>query len=370
MNTTTAVPALVELRAQLEARTNEFANALPSHIKPEHFQRVTLTAISLNPKLLNVDRRSLFNELMRCAQDGLIPDGRQAVLVIYKDRERGTIAKYQQMIAGVRMLVQQSGEVTRFEQTVVYANDEFSYRLGDRPHISHKPAIDNRGDPIIVYSIAEFRDGGALSREVMTVEEIEKARAVSRSKDDGPWVQWWGEMARKTVAKRHAKVLPMSNDARAALARDDEADGLLSILPSARAPARTRPRLTQQLDAISAPNDDGAEQPRRRRGRPSKHDGEDATEATTDAAPPSDEPPAESASQLPDDEQLDLIDGDTIEAEGPGGDGWPGPDIKPSPDYERGRKDRQQGRAACLDRAIRDTPARFKEWTRGFEAAG
>jgi hypothetical protein len=200
---------------------------------------------------------------------------------------------------------------------------------------------------------------------VMTVEEIEKTRAVSRSKDDGPWVQWWGEMARKTVAKRHAKVLPMSNDARAALARDDEADGLLPILPSARVPARTRPRLTQQFDAISAPNQTGAEQPRRRRGRPSKPTEDNATEPPpTDAAPPpGDEPPADSAGQELPDDQLDLID---EAVEGPAEDGWPGP--KPSPDFERGRKDREAGRAACLDGDIRKSPARFKEWTRGFEA--
>ena len=100
-------------------RVSEFAEALPSHIKPEHFQRATLTALQQNPKLIEVDRRSLFNALKRCAQDGLIPDGREAVLVIYKDRERGSIAQYQPMVAGIRKLVLQSGEITRFEQAVI-----------------------------------------------------------------------------------------------------------------------------------------------------------------------------------------------------------------------------------------------------------
>ena len=126
-----------------------------------------MTALQQNPKLIEVDRRSLFNALKRCAQDGLIPDGREAVLVIYKDRERGSIAQYQPMVAGIRKLVLQSGEITRFEQAVICEGDEWAYELGDTPHIKHKPALDNRGKPILVYSVAQFRDG-TLSRDVMT----------------------------------------------------------------------------------------------------------------------------------------------------------------------------------------------------------
>jgi recombination protein RecT len=37
----------------------------------------------------------------------------------------------------------------------------------------------------------------------------------------GPWVDWFGEMARKTVLRRHSKVLPMSGDLIDTFERDD-----------------------------------------------------------------------------------------------------------------------------------------------------
>jgi hypothetical protein len=46
----------------------------------------------------------------------------------------------------------------------------------------------------------------------MSLEEIEKVRKVSRAASNGPWVAWWGEMARKTVMRRLSKRLPMSTD--------------------------------------------------------------------------------------------------------------------------------------------------------------
>jgi hypothetical protein len=50
---------LVRFRSQLEQRTNEFKMALPSHIKPDQFQRTIVTAVQADPELLNADRQSL-----------------------------------------------------------------------------------------------------------------------------------------------------------------------------------------------------------------------------------------------------------------------------------------------------------------------
>jgi recombination protein RecT len=338
-----------DFQEQLIARAPQIANALPSHIRPEYFQRATLTALAQNPKLLDADRRSLWNALMRCAQDGLIPDGRQAALVIFKDQ-----AQYMQMVQGVRLLVQQSGKVTRFEQVVVHQNDEFNYELGDQPHIHHIPALQDRGPPVLVYSIAQYNDG-TLSRDVMTAEEVEKVRAVSRAKDSGPWTQWWGEMAKKTIAKRHAKVLPMSNDALAALARDDAehfnlpARDQLDHLP----PPTGRPRLAQQLDAISQT---AAEPQSRKRGRPRKPEAATADTTVDDEAEVRDDTDANPP------RQLDL--------EEPPADGWPGPTPRatPTPDYAQGVKDAQAGRAGCLNRDVRDNPVRLADWQKGYNS--
>jgi recombination protein RecT len=292
---------------------------------------------------------------MRCAQDGLIPDGRQAVLVIYKDRNRGLIVQYQQMVAGVRILVQQSGEISRFEQVVVHANDKFEYRLGDAPQISHIPAMERRGEPLLVYSIAQFRDG-TLSREVMTVEEVEKVRQVSRAAEGNAWRDWWTEMARKTVAKRHAKSLPMSNDAATALARDDQEHFALSALPSQVvdfAPGG-RPRLSQKLDALAQPSS-AESSPPRRRGRPRKpaeHDLPSSDEPVPDAEEFA-EPEPEAAE---DDQQLGFADKVP--------DDWPGP----RPDFDQGVRDAEAGNVSCLNRDIRANPVRMNDWMAGFNS--
>lgn len=335
---TTAIERLpapiVELRAQLEQRAEEYRAALPSHITPEQFQRVTLTAIQQNPKLLNVERRSLFNALMKAAQDGLLPDGRDAVLVVYRDKNRGEIAQYQPMVGGIRRLVQQSGEIVRFEQYVVYEHDTWDFELGDRAQIMHRPKLTGpRGKPIIVYSIAEHR-GGSLSREVMTVDEVERARASSPAPDSPAWRNWWSEMARKTVAKRHAKVLPRSSRLDLILEREDRGDdgpGPAIDPPAKRRPGR--PRLAAALDRLGAPS-------------PGTLD-----EAEPVEPPPTDEPPHD-ADGVIDEAPADDVAGDDYN--------------HLDPDIQRGIADAKAGHRTCLDPDIKRDDRRFAKWQHGY----
>jgi recombination protein RecT len=96
---------------------------------------------------------------------------------------------------------------------VVYENDHFVVSYGFDEDVTHNPPpLDKeRGKPIGAYATAVLKDGSRLL-EVMSLEEINKVRNVSRSKDRGPWVDWWSEMARKTVMRRLSKRLPMSTD--------------------------------------------------------------------------------------------------------------------------------------------------------------
>jgi recombination protein RecT len=213
--------AIAEFRMQQHNMVEQYRAALPPHIPVERFCRVAETAIQTNPDLLGVERRSLFNALMRAAQDGLLPDGRLGAIVIYKDKRRGPIAQWLPMIAGIRQKVRNSGEVSTWEVHIVHEKDQFDFELGDSPRIVHRPVPGSRGNIIAAYSIAVMKDGG-VSREVMWIDEIEDVRKASRYPDGGPWVTWYGEMCKKTVAKRHAKVLPMSSDLDDLLRRDDE----------------------------------------------------------------------------------------------------------------------------------------------------
>ncbi len=216
---TTETRAVVPFRDQLAQQAGQFSAVLPSHIPVERFQRVVMTAVQNNPKLLEADRRSLWNSAMRAAQDGLLPDGREGAMVLFKN-----VVQWMPMVAGIRKKVRQSGEIATWDAYVVHAKDAFEFELGDDPFIKHKPSMDaDPGKVIAAYSVATLKSG-EKSREVMTVAQIEKVRAVSRAKDNGPWVSWYEEMCRKTVIRRHSKSLPMSTDIDEIIRRDEADD--------------------------------------------------------------------------------------------------------------------------------------------------
>jgi recombination protein RecT len=236
--------AIADVRLQLDTMLGQFQAVLPKHIPVERFGRMVLTALQTNPDLLNVERRSLWNAAMKAAQDGLMPDGRLGAIVIYKDKRRGPIAQWLPMIAGIRQKVRNSGDVVTWEVHNVHEKDLFDYELGDHPHITHRPVRGQRGNIIASYSIAVMK-GGEISREVMWIDEIEAIREQSRSGDTGPWKSHYGEMCKKTVARRHSKVLPMSTDLDDMLRQGDDAE------PTAADPAPGR-TLTDALNMISS----------------------------------------------------------------------------------------------------------------------
>lgn len=240
---------LAEVRSQLDAMIGQFAVVLPKHIPPERFVRVVLTGVQNNPELLEVERRSLFNACMRAATDGLEPDGRLGALVVYKDKRRGKISQWMPMIAGLRKKVYQSGEIATWDTGVVRERDYWEFERGDNPHIVHREVRGDRGPVIAAYSIAKLKTG-EISREWMWVEEIEKVRAVSRA-EHGPWESWFDEMCRKTVARRHFKVLPTGDDIEQMFRRAEEE---LESPADQAEPAALPPRsLTDALNKIAAP---------------------------------------------------------------------------------------------------------------------
>ena len=227
--TTTTEKALTPIQAMrgtLDKMRPDFQSALPPQIPVEKFIRTTLTAIQMQPDLLDTDRRSLLGSCMKAAQDGLIPDGREAALVIFRTKE-GPKTQYMPMVGGILKKIRNSGELLSISANVVYEKDQFEYELGDYEAIKHKPFLGaERGKAIAVYAVARTKDGG-IYREVMSVAEVEKVRQASRAKDSGPWTQWWDEMARKTVIRRIAKRLPSSADLDSVLEADNEASGFV-----------------------------------------------------------------------------------------------------------------------------------------------
>jgi recombination protein RecT len=223
-----------ELKDSLAGSTSSLMSALPPSIPVEMFKSVLLTAVQNNPEILECDVRSIWSAAKRAAFDGLLPDGREGAIVVRWMKGGSKSAGWQPMIAGIRKKVRTSGEVDSFWAQVVYENDHFDYALGDEPYIVHKPQIgSNRGRMIAAYAIATLKSGEKI-REVMAADEIyairDKFSDGWKAYKDGkirstPWSSSEGEMAKKTVALRLAKVLPMSTDIREALTGDDDTVG-------------------------------------------------------------------------------------------------------------------------------------------------
>lgn len=214
------------LQTNLIARKNEILAVLPSNCSFEKFARIVKTSTLKDPDLLlKADRRSLLNSCLQAAQDGLLPDGREAAFVMFstkqKDGSYKTLVQYMPMIGGVLKKIRNSGELATISAHVVYENDEFDYCLGDDEYIKHKPSLSQRGKALCVYAIAKTKDN-AIYREVMSVNEIEEIRNISKAKNSLAWLQHWGEMARKTVIRRLAKRLPMSTELDQIIRKDDE----------------------------------------------------------------------------------------------------------------------------------------------------
>lgn len=205
------------IRSQINDMDAQFTAGLPAHIPIERFKRVAMTAIQGNTYLLKCERKSLFEACVKASQDGLLPDGREGALVPFKGK-----VQWMPMIAGIRKKVRNSGEISTWDVQAVYENDEFDFELGDSPFIKHKPTLKDRGELIAVYSVATLKDG-EKSRDVMGIDDVEKIRSLSQSKN-GPWSNplFYAEMAKKTVARRHSKVLPMSTDLDDLIRSDDK----------------------------------------------------------------------------------------------------------------------------------------------------
>lgn len=205
--------------------------SLPPDVSVDKFTSVVKTALNTNVDLIEADRQSLYNECVRAAQDGLLPDGREGALVIFKVN-KGTqsspkwvkTVKWMPMIGGLRKKAAKHGYDLIAQ--VIYANDRFDFQLGDDPKIVHTPTPLNEkaGEIVGAYAIATELKSGRKYREVMSKIEIDDVRSVSKSKDSGPWVTWYSEQARKTVCRRLFKQLPfyMEDDIQKIISTDNE----------------------------------------------------------------------------------------------------------------------------------------------------
>ncbi|MHB1023310.1 MAG: recombinase RecT [Acidobacteriaceae bacterium] len=217
---------VVAFRSFLEKQKAQLAAALPKHLTPDRMIRLATTEFAKNPKLQKCDPVTVFGSIIQASQLGLeIGVLGQAYLVPFNNRKKGTLeAQFIPGYKGLIALARRSGEVTSIETHIVYENDDFQLTLGIDSNVKHVPYLDGeRGKIRLVYGVAKFKDGGHHF-EWMSIQDVNKIRARSKSADDGPWVTDYEQMVRKTLIRRMANYLPMSIEMVNAIQISDAAD--------------------------------------------------------------------------------------------------------------------------------------------------
>jgi recombination protein RecT len=210
----------------------QIAAALPKGLSPERMTRVVLTAINKTPKLLDCSKESIWESVLNCAALGLFPDALgRAYLVPYKGKC--------QLIIGYKGLIDlayRSERIASINLVIVREGDEFERLPMESPPIRHKiieAADGGFRKATHFYSVVYLKGCAMPSIDVMTLREVNEIRARSMSANSGPWVTDFEEMAKKTVFRRHAKVLPMSSELVQAMT--DDADAIdLTVAPAGR----------------------------------------------------------------------------------------------------------------------------------------
>ena len=163
---------------------------------------------------------------------GLEPDGRLVHLIPYKD-EVQVIIDWK----GLVEIARRNGIDAK--ATLVCQNDEFEFLEDDgsgKSFLKHSIEPANRGEIIGAYSRIRKADGnGGVDYEWMSLEEINAIRRRSQAANAGPWVTDFGEMARKTVLRRHSKRWPLCAEDRTAVEDDDSPEvlsGRVTVTPA------------------------------------------------------------------------------------------------------------------------------------------
>ena len=233
--------------------------ALPSTVAPEAFRNAAIVAFQTNPMIRKGTPESVFTALRDIAGAGLLPDGREAAIVVYGDK-----AQAQPMVAGLRKIARNSGQIIAMWDDVIYEGETIIARYEDGVRLLEHVNDDGSpidmmrrgGDIIGAYAAAKLKDG-TVEMEPMTLEQIEKRRKASpNQKGDKPahvWKDWYEEMARKTAVRALCKRLPMSAEDYARIEADPTFRDIQEprdITPQETTEERLR-RVAQEQEAVT-----------------------------------------------------------------------------------------------------------------------
>ena len=171
----------------------------------EAYTRGVLDAFVRDTDLFECSLASIERAVINAIGHGLVPDGREGVLVKYRDT-----CNFQPMIEGRIKRAYNAMPGLALRVVAVYEADEFEYVDGLQPSIYHVPARGQHTPEALaaVYAVGTS-PGAEPAFEVMYVEDVERIRARSNARG-GPWQSDYVAMAKKTVLGQLLKRMPAS----------------------------------------------------------------------------------------------------------------------------------------------------------------
>ena len=230
--------------ALINSNFKAMKSVLPKHMTAERMARIALIEVRRNPRLAQSDPATLIGAILVASQLGLEPgiQGSGYLIPYYNSNRKCYEVQFQIGYRGMMDLARRSGGVGMITAEVVHAADDFTYRLGTDPTISHVPAMGDRGPITHFYSVAKLIPSGHVQFRVMTLAEVEKVRDLhskaKRDKEGGfsPWRDHFEEMGLKTLIRRNCKYLPVSPELQKAVSLDEMADAGIAQNLSAELP--------------------------------------------------------------------------------------------------------------------------------------
>jgi len=198
-------------------------NAYPKFeaINPEKAKSELGFAMQLfqnNAELQKCDPQSILNAVVNVARTSITlnPVMRLAYLV---PRNKKCVLEFSYM--GLVALLRDNGCIKSISAHIVYEDEQFEYDVAENK-IYHKPtfakteAEHNKREIIGCYSRATLPNGENVF-EFMPMWEIEKVKRNSLGSDSkySAWQTWRDEMIKKSVIKRHFKMLISGNPSEA-----------------------------------------------------------------------------------------------------------------------------------------------------------
>jgi recombination protein RecT len=222
-----------EVGAFMQKNREQLRVALPKHLNPDRFIRLTLTCLSQNPDLRKCTLRSLFGEVVKAAQMGLeIGVQGQGYLVPYFNTRSGQHeAQFIPGWQGLVDLVNRSGNGTVYTG-VIYRDQEYTFADGARREllIHNETDLEDPSDITHAYAVGWVKGAAMPIIELWRVSKIEKHRDRYNKvgKRHYSFANW--EMyARKIPLLQVIKYMPKSIELQRALAQDTAAETGITI---------------------------------------------------------------------------------------------------------------------------------------------